>query len=347
MISSFKRKLELKLFTIWQSKQGTAKFLRPLSWLYCSVVFFRSLAYTLKFKKTEKVAAPVIVIGNLTVGGTGKTPLVAWLANYLKEHGYHPGIISRGYGGKARHWPQQVRPDGDPVTVGDEAILISKRTACPMAVGPERLISGQELLHYHPTCNIIISDDGLQHYALHRDIEVAVIDSKLRFGNGYCLPAGALREPIQRLKKVDFIVANGKAGNGSAEEGEYSMYYSITHACRLQDSKQCQPIEKFKGQQVHAIAGIGNPDRFFNQLTGLGLDVIAHAFSDHYFYKEEELEFDDDKPVFMTEKDAVKCKRFAKEHHWYVPVTVEVQETFGKAILEKLKEIKSDEQQTT
>ena len=336
MISAFKRKLEFKLFNIWQSKQGAAKFLRPVSWLYCAIVVGRRLAYLFKIKKTEKVAAPVIVIGNLTVGGTGKTPLVTWLTNYLKDHGYQPGVISRGYGGKARHWPQQVRPDGDPVAVGDEAILISKRTGCPMAVGPQRVISGQELLQYHPDCNVIISDDGLQHYALHRDIEVAVIDGRLRFGNDYCLPAGALREPLKRLKKVDFIVTNGPA-----EKNEYAMRYSLSHACRLQDATKCQTIEKFNGQQVHAIAGIGNPERFFKQLTELGMDVIAHPFPDHYFYKAEDLEFGDTKPVLMTEKDAVKCKRFAKKHHWYVPVTVEVQESFGKVILDKLKEIAS------
>jgi len=336
LISTFKRKLEFKLFHIWQSKQGAAKFLRPFSWLYCSIVVCRRWGYLLKIKKTEKITAPVIVVGNLTVGGTGKTPLVIWLTNYLKEHGYQAGVISRGYGGKARHWPQQVRPDGDPVAVGDEAILISKRTACPMAVGPERLVSGRELLHYHPACNVIISDDGLQHYALYRDIEVAVIDGKLRFGNGYCLPAGPLRERITRLKKVDFIVTNGEAG-----KDEYGMRYNITDACNMQDSSQSQAVEQFKGQQVHAVAGIGNPDRFFNQLTGMGIDVIAHPFPDHYFYKETDLDFGDDKPVLMTEKDAVKCKRFAKQHHWFVPVTVEVQETFGKAILEKLKEITS------
>ena len=336
MISAFKQKLEFKLFNIWQNKQGAAKFLRPISWLYCTVIFFRRLAYLLKIKKTERVAAPVIIVGNLTVGGTGKTPLVTWLTNYLKEHGYQPGIISRGYGGKARHWPQQVRPDGDPVAVGDEAILISKRTNCPMAVGPERLVSGRELLHYHPACNVIISDDGLQHYALHRDIEVAVIDGTLRFGNGYCLPAGALREPIKRLKKVDFIVVNGQA-----ENDEYGMRYNITEACNLQNASQRQPLEQFKGKQVHAIAGIGHPDRFFNQLSEMGIDVIAHPFSDHYFYKEDDLNFDDELPVLMTEKDAVKCSRFAKKHHWFVPVTVDVQETFGKAILDKLKEIQS------
>ena len=337
MISALKRRLEFKLFQIWQSQQGAAKVLRPVSWLYCAVVVSRRMLYLLKFKKIEKVSAPVIVIGNLTVGGTGKTPLVTWLTNYLKGHGYRPGIISRGYGGKARHWPQQVRPDGDPVAVGDEAILISKRTACPMAVGPERVISGQELLHYHPACNIIISDDGLQHYALHRDIEVAVIDGKLRFGNGYCLPAGALREPITRLSKVDFIVANGKA-----EEGEYAMHYKINDAYSLQNPASSRPLEQFKGQVVHAIAGIGHPDRFFTQLTELGMDVITHPFPDHYFYREEELEFGDTNPVLMTEKDAVKCKRFAKPHHWYVPVTVEVQEAFGEAILKKLKEIQSN-----
>lgn len=334
MIAAFKRKLEFKLFQIWQNKQGPAKFLRPLSWLYCFIVICRRWAYMAKIKKTETIPAPVIVIGNLTVGGTGKTPLVTWLSNYLKDHGYKPGIISRGYGGKARHWPQQVRPDGDPVAVGDEAILISKRTGCPMAVGPERLVSGRELLHYHPSCNVIISDDGLQHYALYRDIEVAVIDGKLRFGNEYCLPAGALREPLNRLKKVDFIVANGES-----QEDEFTMRYSISHACNILNPKDVMPLEKFAGKQVHAIAGIGNPDRFFTQLAERGIEVIAHPFPDHYFYQEADLVFADDKPVLMTEKDAVKCKRIGKNNHWYIPITVEVQETFGKAILEKLKEV--------
>ena len=341
MISTLKRKLEFKLFQIWQSKQGPAKFLRPLSWLYCFIVISRRFAYLLKIKKTERIEAPVIIVGNLTVGGTGKTPLVTWLTNYLKDQGYKPGIISRGYGGKARHWPQQVRPDGDPVAVGDEAILISKRTACPMAVGPERLISGQELLHYHPGCNVIISDDGLQHYALHRDIEVAVIDGKLRFGNEYCLPAGSLREPLKRLKKVDFIVTNGQAG-----EGEFAMRYNLSQACNIIEPRDILPLEKFIGQPVHAIAGIGNPERFFTQLTEMGLDVIGHPFPDHYFYQETDLDFGDDKPVLMTEKDAVKCKRIGKPNYWYVPITVEVQETFGKAILDKLKEVTSRGQQT-
>ena len=337
MISGLKHKLELKLFQIWQSKQGVAKFLRPISWLYCAIVYCRRLAYTLKLKKTDKISAPVIVIGNLTVGGTGKTPLVTWLANYLKDHGYRPGIISRGYGGKARHWPQQVRPDGDPYAVGDEAILISKRTHAPMAVGPERLVSGQELLRYHPTCNVVISDDGLQHYALHRDIEVAVIDGKLRFGNGYCLPAGALREPEKRISTVDFVVANGEA-----QQDEYAMRYSLTHACNLLDATQNVTLDQFKGKEVHAVAGIGNPGRFFDQLTELGIKVIAHPFPDHYFYVEPDLVFEDKKPVLMTEKDAVKCKRFARADFWYVPVSVEVQEVFGKKILEKLKEIQAN-----
>ncbi|MDH5444663.1 MAG: tetraacyldisaccharide 4'-kinase [Gammaproteobacteria bacterium] len=334
MIKALKRKLEFKLFAIWQSKQGAAKILRPISWLYCAIVICRRLAYHLKLKKTEKVNVPVIMVGNLTVGGTGKTPLVTWLTNYLKDKGYQPGIISRGYGGKARHWPQQVRPDGDPYAVGDEAILISKRTHSPMAVGPERLISCQELLQYHPSCNVIISDDGLQHYALHRDIEVAVVDGKMRFGNGYCLPAGALREPVKRLEKVDFIIANGEA-----QKDEYAMRYTLTHACSLLDSTKTVPLEQFKRKEVHAVAGIGNPDRFFTQLQEFGIKVIPHPFPDHHPFTEEELVFEDKKPILMTEKDAVKCKRYAQQDFWYVPVTVEVQEIFGQKIIEKLKEI--------
>ena len=334
MISAFKRKLEFKLVTIWQSKQGLAKFLRPVSWLYCLVVVIRSLLYKLKIKKTEKVQTPVIVVGNITVGGTGKTPLVIWLCNYLKDNGYHPGIISRGYGGKARSWPQQVRPDCDPVSVGDEAIMISSRTESPMAVGPERIVSAQKLLQYHPKCNVIISDDGLQHYALHRDIEVAVLNGTLRFGNGYCLPAGALREPASRLNKVDFIVANGEA-----KDQEFAMRYKINYLCNLIYPDKIQPLDSLSGKEVHAVAGIGGPERFFNQLAESGIKVIPHPFPDHFAFQESDLDFGDDKPVLMTEKDAVKCKRFGKDNHWYVPITVEVQESFGKAILTRLKEL--------
>ena len=337
MRGRLKTKLEQKLLQIWQDKHGVAKFLRPISWFYCFIVFCRRWAYRLKIKKSTRLSVPVVVVGNLTVGGTGKTPLVVWVANYLKEQGYHPGIISRGYGGKAHHWPQQVRPDGDPVVVGDEAILISRRTNCPMAVGPDRVIAGQELLHYHPQCDIIISDDGLQHYALKRDIEVAVIDGQRRFGNAFCLPAGPLREPMSRLKKVDLLVANG-----TGDKNELTMQYETSLACNLQDERKSQPLNKFKNKTVHAVAGIGHPERFFTQLEQMGIKVIPHSFPDHHPFTEDDLVFEPKHPVLMTEKDAVKCKRLSASDHWFVPVAVTVQKEFSQQLINLLGELKKD-----
>lgn len=326
----------------WQVKTGLAKFLRPFSWFYCSIVFLRRVAYRLKFKNTEKLAVPVIVVGNLTVGGTGKTPLVIWIANYLTEKGYKPGIICRGYGGKARHWPQQVRPDSDPVATGDEAVLISRRTNCPMAAGPDRIAAGNELLHYHPECNVIISDDGLQHYRLDRDIEIAVIDGSRRFGNEFCLPAGPLRETVKRLEKVDLVVTNGVAA-----KGEFAMHYEASEFCQLLDNNKCESLDKLKGREIHAMAGIGNPERFFVQLEEeYGATVTPHAFSDHQAYQEEDLIFEDEKDVVMTEKDAVKCRRYASNNHWYIPITANLQDKFASELIALLKKTETEKTQS-
>ena len=342
LFKRLKQKIERKLLHLWQEKTGLTKSLRPLSWLYCTIIFFRKLAYRLNFKKTEKLPVPVIVVGNLTVGGTGKTPLVIWLANFLKDNGFKPGIISRGYGGKARHWPQQVRPDSDPYAAGDESVLIARRTHCPMAVGPERIVAGKELLHYHPDCNVIISDDGLQHLALDRDIEIVVVDGERRFGNEYCLPAGPLREPVKRISKVDFVVTNGVAA-----KDEYAMKYSASHYNNILDESKSKPLEDLKGKAIHAVAGIGNPDRFFKKLKGLGAKIIPHDFPDHHMYEEDDLKFEDKNDVVMTEKDAVKCKRYADKKHWFIPITAELQDKFGQAILKKLKETESNGSKTT
>jgi len=337
LLKQLRRKIELKLLLTWQNKNGLAKVLRPLSWLFCFIVYCRKLAYRLKLKHTEKLAVPVIVVGNLTVGGTGKTPLVIWLADFLKKNGYKPGILCRGYGGKARHWPQQVRPDSDPVAAGDEPVLISKRTGCPMAAGPDRITAGKALLHYHPQVNVIISDDGLQHYALDRDIEIAVIDGARRFGNEYCLPAGPLREPVKRLEKVDLVVTNGVAA-----KDEYAMRYQAVHFCQLLNESQTRPLQELKGLDIHAVAGIGNPERFFAQLEEYGAIVTPHAYSDHHAYQPDDIEFGDNKNIVMTEKDAVKCRRYANERHWYIPVTAELEAKFGTELLKLLRETGSN-----
>jgi tetraacyldisaccharide 4'-kinase len=271
-----------------------------------------------------------VVVGNITVGGTGKTPLVIELAELLIRTGYRPGIVSRGYRGKARSWPQQVRPDSDPVMVGDEPVLITRRTGCPMAVGPDRVAAGQALIQYHD-CDIIISDDGLQHYKLKRNIEIAVIDGTRRFGNGFCLPAGPLREPVKRLHEVDFRFTNGTAAND-----EILMQYKIMDLVSMNDTvKRCN-LSEFKGKQVHAIAGIGNPQRFFDQLRTSGLGVIEHSFPDHHEYLRKDITFNDNLPVIMTEKDAVKCFRYHSENMWYLPVATTLPKNFESQFVDLL-----------
>lgn len=314
----------------WYNNNLLTLMLRPLNWLYCAAIVIRRLAYRMGLRKRYRLSVPVIVVGNLTVGGTGKTPVVVHIAQLLKRSGYTPGIISRGYGGKAQTWPQQVRPDADPVMVGDEAILISRRSGCPMAVGPNRGLTG-ELLQKHSGCDIIISDDGLQHYALERDVEIVVIDGMRRFGNGLCLPAGPLREPVAKKEKVDFVITNG-----SAIGHEYAMRYQGETLVNLNDSDKTCPLSDLAGQSVHVLAGIGNPHRFFGHLRRKGLQVIEHPFSDHYFFTADELLFDDNKPVLMTEKDAVKCQRFAGENMWYLPIEIEMNNDFDVQLLNLL-----------
>jgi len=322
---SLKQKIELA----WMERSGLSALLRPLSWLVCFVVFIRRWCYRLKIFKTTSLPVPVIVVGNISVGGTGKTPLTIWMANYLAKNGYRPGIVSRGYGGRASKWPQQVRPDGDPVMVGDEAIVISRQTHCPMAVGPKRVAAAEALIKHH-NIDIIISDDGMQHYAMGRTLEIAVIDGVRRFGNGLCLPAGPLREPVKRLKEVDFVVTNGIAA-----QGEESMRYAGKMLSHLDDSSE-KPLGSLKNESVHAVAGIGNPERFFEQLRRAGLHLIEHVFGDHHDFSPNDLDFGDDLPIIMTEKDAVKCRRFLLTNCWYFPVTATLNDEFGLQVLNLL-----------
>lgn len=329
MANELKNNLQRLLERTWYTKNGLTHVLRPLSWLFITIATIRRFFYTYNILKSTRLSVPVIIIGNITVGGTGKTPLVIWLAEYLKTAGYKPGILSRGYSGKARSWPQQVRPDSDPIIVGDEAVVIARRTGCPMAVGPDRVATGKALLKYS-NCDVIICDDGLQHYALQRDIEVLVIDGIRRFGNGYCLPAGPLRERPSRKDEV-----NCKVTNGIAAQGEYAMRYHGTRLINLLSGETCE-LGDFKNEKIMAIAGIGNPDRFFNHLRGYGLRLDTKAFPDHYHFDQDFLDVSDDVTVIMTEKDAVKCKRYAKPKWWYVYVDVELPKEFGLEIINLL-----------
>ena len=298
----------------WYSKNPLAWCLWPLSLVFCLVSLLRKFFYTINLLKTPEIPVPVIIVGNISVGGTGKTPLLIALCKQLQELGFRPGIISRGYGGQAVSWPQNVNPDSLALQVGDEPVLISRRTNCPVVVGPDRVMDVEQLL-VENDCNIILSDDGLQHYRLQRDIEIAVIDASRLAGNGFCLPAGPLREPMRRLKTVDMVVYNG----GDSQDLSFSLEYD--QLISVDNQHKSLTLDSLKNKQVHAIAGIGHPDRFFRLLETYGIDVIKHRFADHYIYTADDLCFKDELPILMTEKDAVKCQQLDIANSWYLPVT--------------------------
>ncbi len=306
----------------WYQEMYLSPLLVPFSLFFLDAVRFRRYMYKLGVKRSVRLPVPVIIVGNITVGGTGKTPLVIWLANFLKEQGYRPGIISRGYGGEKQVNPMTVKTDSTPDQVGDEPMLLARHADCPVVICHQRVKAGQYLLSHHD-CNIVVADDGLQHYALQRDIEIAVIDGERRFGNGYLLPAGPLREPVERLQDVDLVVVNGIA----EEDREFSMRITGLDAVNL-SSGEVMPLAKFASQKCKAIAGIGNPKRFFNHLQQAGLTFDRLAFPDHHAFCAEDINFNDHAPVLMTEKDAVKCIDFATPLHWYVPVKAQPQPAF-------------------
>nr|VFJ59599.1 MAG: lipid-A-disaccharide kinase [Candidatus Kentron sp. DK] len=341
----------------WHDKRHPLGYLlAPLSWLFCAVASLRRLAYRRRFLAARHPGVPVVVVGNITTGGTGKTPLVIRLAGLLREHGFRPGIVTRGYGGKSDHWPRWVEADTDPVLAGDEAVLLARRGRCPVVAGPDRAAAAEELLA-RTDCNLILSDDGLQHYALERDVEIAVVDGVLGHGNGRCLPAGPLREAVSRLATVDLVVVNhgfgdqdnedpGKTGTGAGLPGpgpaaspkEYAMALVPGDPLPVVGGKP-RPVAAFRGIRVHAVCGIGHPDRFFATLRGLGLRIEPHAFPDHHAFAPEDVAFGDGLPVLMTEKDAVKCRMFAGSNHWYLPVEAVTEPEFGARLLTLLGEV--------
>ncbi len=318
---------------IWYGKHPARALLAPLGWLFRAYVWLRRTAYTSGLVSAYRAPVPVIIVGNISVGGTGKTPLVIWIAHKLHEYGFKPGVIARGYRGRATRWPQQVRSDSDAVTVGDEAIVLSRRTGMPVAVGPNRGDDIDALLR-HADVNIIVSDDGLQHYGLARDIEVAVVDGVRRHGNGACVPAGPLREPTARLDSVDLIVTRGIAARG-----EFAMRYVAERLIRVGGNGEAELLSTFAEKTVHAVAGIGNPEGFFALLKRQGFRITPHVFPDHHGYVPQDFAFDDDWPVIMTEKDAVKCEHFNDERLWYMPIEAELPEVFERRFKTLLRKI--------
>lgn len=279
---------------------------------------------------------PVIVVGNITVGGTGKTPLVVALVAALERRGFRPGIISRGYGAAVKTFPATVLPGGAPSLLGDEPVMLAEMTGVPVVIDPDRPAAARYLLSKHD-CDVIISDDGLQHYALVRHVEIVVLDGSRWWGNGYCLPAGPLREPIDRLHSVDFVVSNGEPLCDTKTISYETMTLMPTRLVNVKTGEAISLSQRaVLGAKIHAVAGIGNPRRFFDALQTLGFEVTSHAFPDHYVYSADDLAFTDGGRVIMTSKDAIKCRDFARDDWWYLAVEAKLPDSFWSRVSEQL-----------
>jgi tetraacyldisaccharide 4'-kinase len=313
---------------IWYERAAPPAWLLPFASLFGALAALRRFAYRSGWRRIARLSRPVVVVGNLTVGGTGKTPLVIWLARQLVERGYRPGIVTRGFGGASER-PRLVGPADDPAHVGDEALLMVKRTRRPVAIGHDRPAAAQILID--GGCDLILSDDGLQHLALPRACEIVVIDGARGFGNGALLPAGPLRESPVRLAHVDAVVVNGATERYAGKA--LRMDLQGDRAIALSGGVS-RPLAAFSGATVHAVAGIGNPERFFSMLRSHGMRVIAHPRDDHAPIGSAELSFGDDNAVLMTEKDAVKCAAFGTGQQWSVPVDAVLAGDDGAALLQ-------------
>jgi tetraacyldisaccharide 4'-kinase len=316
----------------WYSDTRVPLGARALSGIYGTLVELRRGAYRRGFLRTQRAPVPVIVVGNVAVGGTGKTPLTIALVERLRESGWTPGIASRGYGRDdiaTARWVDEHTPAN---VGGDEPVLIAMRTRAKVRVDRDRVAAARELAQ--AGCDIVVCDDGLQHYRLARDVEIDVVDAR-RHGNGRLLPAGPLREPIERAGACDFRVINVGGDDLTPEFGEWPMRLVPGDAHPLQGGRP-KPLASFAGQRVHAVAGIGNPERFFTMLRGFGIAIVPHAFGDHHAYTEDDFAFGSKLPVLMTEKDAVKCRAIADPAFHSVPVRAELPEAFWIALLDRL-----------
>lgn len=323
---------EREALAIWYDGIPPSRALRAWSAIYGVLTGLRRWLYAVHILRVRRARVPVLVVGNLTAGGTGKTPLVIALVEALRVRGWKPGVISRGHGGSTAD-VRIVEANSDPAVVGDEARLIFDATQSPVCVGRDRVAAARRLAD-GTDVNVIVSDDGLQHYRLARDVEICVIDGVRRFGNGRLLPAGPLREPLSRLDGIALRVCNG----GIPQAGETLMMLAGETLVALGDARQRQALDTLRGQRVHAVAGIGNPARFFARLRLAGLEVIEHAFGDHHRFAARDIAFDDALPVVMTAKDAVKCRAFACDRDWYLPVRAELPAEFFDAVAARLRQ---------
>ncbi len=314
----------------------SARLLAPL---YGGAIALRRMLYRRRWLKQHALPVPVIVVGNVTAGGTGKTPLTIALVNRLREAGWKPGVASRGYGREEAGTARWVEAGTATQLGGDEPVLIAWKTGVPVRVDADRVAAGKALVE--AGCDIIVCDDGLQHYRLARDIEIEVVDAQRRYGNGRLMPAGPLREPASRARECDFHVVNmGQASDGLQAQvacgfGEWPMQLRIDSAQPLQGGR-ARSLAHFKGQRVHAVAGIAHPQRFFEMLRAHGIGVVPHAFADHHAYQPADLRFGSELPVLMTEKDAVKCKVFANEWHFAVPLSAELPAAYWITLLDRI-----------
>lgn len=273
---------------------------------------------------SSRPSCPIIIVGNLTVGGTGKTPLVIACTNWLCQQGYRPGIISRGYKGRSRDWPLMVNAQSRPADVGDEPVLIATQTDCPVVVDPDRQRAADYLIS-NTDVNIIVSDDGLQHYGLGRDIEIAVIDGQRGLGNKHCLPAGPLREPVSRLNECQLIVYNLGTESVTSQHinqlkgASFDYIAALGQAIKVNDPSTSVDIKSFENKNCHLLCAIGNPQGFFNAMNAAGLDGQTHRYPDHHLFSFQDIDFDAD-VILMTEKDAIKCREIADHRHWAVPI---------------------------
>ncbi len=333
----------------WQSINIVSISLLPISLLFCLLATFRRQLYRLSLLKSSRSKIPLIVVGNIYIGGNGKTPFVIELVKQLQKAGYTPAIVSRGYGALSEQecnlsWPRKVDLKQPPVFFGDEPYLIHYATQCPVVIDPQRsraVDSIEQTTH----CDVIISDDGLQHYAMSRFIEINITDACRLYGNGFCLPAGPLRESPKRLKSVDYIVYNISQCSRDYTprdfpEKSFLMNYKLQELIPVSiapDTTQSITLATLKGKTIHAVAGIGDPQRFFKQLIELGANVIAHPFDDHHNYQASELSFGDEYLIIMTEKDAVKCQSLSLSNAWYLPIKASLDNLLVEQIVQKLK----------
>jgi tetraacyldisaccharide 4'-kinase len=304
------------LESVWYGAEPPLLPLRTFAAFYGG---FAAVLAARKRRRARRLPVPVIVVGNITAGGTGKTPLVIHLIEILRRRGLRPGVVSRGYGGRAPRYPLRVTASTDTQHSGDEPALIARRSGVPVAVAPDRVAAAKLLLD-EGGVDVLIADDGLQHYDLARAAEICVVDGARGLGNGRLLPAGPLREPPARLDSVDLIVVNGGGWRPARSAGVpiIDMHMTIAEAVALADGRR-RPLADFMGKQVHAVAGIGNPERFFASLRQKGINVLPHPFPDHHRFSAVDVNFPGEHPMLMTEKDAVKCRSFACDDGWEVP----------------------------